>query len=414
MIVWLLQNGEPLPIQSGTRKMRTAILADKLLEQGHTVYWWGSAFEHQRKIWISDKDRTFQVAPNFTIRVLCGIGYYKNISLARYIDHRIVAMKFRIQSKRKQKPDIIVASMPCYHLAYESMLYARRNKIPILVDIRDLWPDIFLRPIQNKGLRVLAKIALVFDFAKLSALLRKADALVAMSKGCLEWGFSKIARSPGEWDKVFFHGYQKSKERSIYDSADYVTKFKGKKIFLFIGTFGKSYELQLILDTAKRFYKDGRDDIIFYLAGTGEQYESIKRESTDLPNIFLPGWIGDRDIQEVLHTSWAGIVPCMSVENAAPNKVFEYISTGLPLVSSLEGEIAELIDRYNIGLNYRPGDLEGLYQNIHKLASDLKLRKRMSANAYRFFKKYGDADKIYFEYANHIEMLTEHFKKRTY
>ena len=105
LTIWLLQSGEPLPIESGVRKMRTALLADKLLERGFNVHWWGSAFEHQRKKWISDKDRDFHVAPNFTIHALYGCGYSKNISFARYIDHRIVALKFRAQSKKIRKPD---------------------------------------------------------------------------------------------------------------------------------------------------------------------------------------------------------------------------------------------------------------------------------------------------------------------
>jgi len=49
MNIWLMQTGEPLPIRNGIRKMRTAVLADKLLERGHKILWWASAFEHQQK-----------------------------------------------------------------------------------------------------------------------------------------------------------------------------------------------------------------------------------------------------------------------------------------------------------------------------------------------------------------------------
>lgn len=408
MIIWLLQTGEPLPIQRNVRKMRTALLAEKLLECGFNVYWWGSAFEHQRKVWIADKDREFHVALNFTIGVLRGCGYRNNVSMARYVDHRIVALKFRMQSKKLNKPDMIVASMPCYHLAYESMLYARRNEIPLLVDIRDLWPDIFLDPLKKFGLHKLGRIALAFDFVKLSRLLRQADSLVAISNGCLEWGLKKIRRSQGEWDRVFYHGYKKGGEQSANHSIPALGELKGKKVFLFVGTFGDSYELKLILEAAKRFDKDGKRDILFFLAGTGEQYESLKREADDSRNVFLAGWIGAEDIRKLLLASWAGMVPCNSIKNAAPNKVFEYLSAGLPLISSLEGEMAELIERHRIGLSYPPGDAEGFYRCVQILASDSRLRDQMSSNASQFFKEYGDADKIYAEYAEHIERLVEY------
>ncbi len=41
-----MQIGKPLPIKTGVHKMRTAVLADKLLERGHKVLWWVNAFEH--------------------------------------------------------------------------------------------------------------------------------------------------------------------------------------------------------------------------------------------------------------------------------------------------------------------------------------------------------------------------------
>ena len=90
LIVWLLQTGEPLLIQNDQRKLRTALLAGKLLKRGHKVFWWASAFEHQRKIWISYKDIDFKINPYYTIHALRGSGYQRNISIARYIDHRIV------------------------------------------------------------------------------------------------------------------------------------------------------------------------------------------------------------------------------------------------------------------------------------------------------------------------------------
>ena len=82
MDIWLFQTGEPLPIRNDVRKMRTAVLADKLLEHGHSVFWWASAFEHQRKVMVSKKDRNFDISERYTIRVLRGCKYHKNISLS--------------------------------------------------------------------------------------------------------------------------------------------------------------------------------------------------------------------------------------------------------------------------------------------------------------------------------------------
>jgi glycosyltransferase involved in cell wall biosynthesis len=409
-----MQTGEPLPLKNGVRKMRTAVLADKLLERKHKVLWWASAFEHQQKKMVSKKDRNFDISERYTVRVLSGCKYRKNISLSRYLNYQIVSLKFRIQSKRFSKPDVIVASMPDHLLAYEAARYARKNDIPIIVDIRDLWPDIFLNRFKNMGLYGIGKIVLALDFARLSFLLKNADALVAVSKGYLKWGMDKIGKPESVFDRVFYLGYKNSTARNLVSEdkssgiPDWMKGREDQKLLIFIGTFGDSYELELILEATKRFNKSGRTDICFIIAGAGEKYEMISRKASGLNNVVLLGWIEEKEINTLLKMGFAGLVPCRSVENTMPNKPFEYLSAGLPLLNSLEGEMAELVDKHGFGLNYEPGDLEGLCQCIEQLAADQRLYDEMSRNALVFFERYGDADKIYDEYAEHIERLVEY------
>ncbi len=409
MNIWLLQTGEPLPLSDNIRKMRTAILADALVARGHNVLWWTSAFEHQRKAWVVKEDREIAIQPNYKLYCLKGCGYKKNVSLPRYLDHRIIAHKFSKLALDQPLPDIIVASMPCHHLAYEGALYAKAHNIPLVVDIRDPWPDIFWQ--QFSGLmRTAIKAILYWDRQRLKQEVTRADAVVAVSEGFLNWALKKVPRQRTEKDKIFYLGYRypegggRAEEEKL---PDWIDKIKEKKIFLFIGTFGRSYELRLIVDVARKLYDQGEKDIVFVLAGTGEQFDTIKEIAYNLPNIVLPGWIDPGKIRELLKLSWTGLVPCISALDTLPNKPFEYLSAGLPLISSLEGEMAGLIDKYELGFNYRVGDFEGLYQSIVKLAADEQLRNKISENCLRFFQKFGDAEVIYNEYADFLEDLVK-------
>ncbi len=398
--VWLIQTGEPLPIHHGVRKMRTALLADKLCDRGHSVYWWASAFEHQRKLWISRKDKEFRINSRYTIRTIRGIGYRKNYSFLRYVDHLVVANRFRQLCRKIKRPDIIIASTPCHHLAYESVMFANAANIPVIVDIRDPWPDIFLNPLKKFKMEKLGRIALSYDFYKVSKMLSRTDGLTSTSKGFLNWGLEKARRSHNGMNKVFYTGYQKNRQQLNVD----LEIFQNKKIFAFLGTFGKSYELDLILDVAQRF-EDNKDDIMFIIVGTGEQYGKIKYRVSKLRNVILTGWLDKEDLHKVLDSAWAGIVPCNSVKDTIPNKIFEYLSAGLPVISSLEGEIEQLIEKQQIGCNYRPGDVEGLYNAVQYLASDQMHRARLSSNALRFYEKFGDADRVYSGYVEYIENI---------
>lgn len=416
MNVWLFQTGEQLPIEKSVRKMRNSLLAEKLLRRGHTVYWWASCFEHQRKIMIAEGEEEVHISPNFTIKLLRGCGYKKNVSVSRYIDHYLVSRKFRMYSKGFAKPDVIVASMPCYHLAFEAARYAKKKGVPLLVDIQDLWPDIFLDRIANRVLTRLGRVVFAVDYARVTSLLRNADGLIAMSNGILKWGLNKIDRAPCKWDRTFFLGYKCPFENPGNRTQTPVPKWlKGietQKLFIFVGTFGISYELELVVKAARRFHESGNTDVCFVLAGTGEKYQSICKQAEELPNVVLPGWIGKSEIEVLLQKGWAGLVCCRSVENAMPNKCFEYLSSGLPLVSSLEGEMAELIEEHCIGLNYWPGDVQRFCECIETLAYNTELRNKMLENASQFYREYGDADRIYGAYAEHIERLVEARQKK--
>jgi glycosyltransferase involved in cell wall biosynthesis len=411
MNIWLVTIGETLPLTPGVRKMRTAMLADNLLARGHSIRWWVSAFEHQRKVMLFDSDQQVPLSPGMTLQILRGNGYSSNISPARYWDHRLIARKFRQEAVKLEPPDVMVTSMPCHHLSYEAVRYAHLRNIPVLVDVRDLWPDIFLARIKNPIFKKLGRLALSSDFSRLQELLTAANGLVAVSKGYLDWGLEKAGRPVREWDRVFFLGYQAA-SGSVRPSmpSNPLPCLRGhetKKLILFIGTFGFSYELSLVVESARRLQSSGRQDACFILAGAGEHEEEIRRKSEGLSNVLLPGWLDAPQILSLLRLGYLGLVPCISAKDTLPNKPFEYLSAGLPLVSSLEGEMTELINDFGLGLSYRVGDLDGLCRALETLLDNPSLRKKMSVNAQGFFQEYGDADKIYENYAKHVENLAE-------
>jgi glycosyltransferase involved in cell wall biosynthesis len=404
MNLWLIQTGEPLPLEPGVRKMRTGFLSEELLSRGHSLRWWASAFEHQRKVMQFQKDEEISVNQKMNFQILKGCGYKKNISLFRYFDHRLVARKFRILSHKMQRPDGIVASLPCHHLAYEAVRYAKRQKIPIVVDVRDLWPDTFLDALPPGILRRIGQGLLFQDFSRVNHLLTGCDGILAMSQGVLNWALHKAKRPPGPWDRVFYMGYKKN-EMDQNDSLPWLKERENQKLFVYVGTFGHSYELPLILEAAKRLKAENHNNVSFVLAGTGEQETLLREKCQSLSNVILPGWINSKEIQTLLHRAYAGLVPCRSVSGALPNKVFEYLSAGLPVISSLKGEMAGAIERHGLGINYEEGDVGGLASALENILENPEERDTMARNALSFFRRYGDADIIYKDYAEHIERL---------
>ena len=145
MRVWLVTVGEPLPLDPGSpRLLRAGILAERLWERGHQVVWWTSAFDHTAKRHRCAGVKAIQLRERYHLRLLHGPGYRRNVSLARLLDHRAVAHEFSRQAIAETPPDIIVASFPTIELSAASTSYGLKRGIPIVLDVRDLWPDIFL------------------------------------------------------------------------------------------------------------------------------------------------------------------------------------------------------------------------------------------------------------------------------
>jgi glycosyltransferase involved in cell wall biosynthesis len=406
--IWLIQIGEILPLDEKQRKMRTAFLVDKLVERGHSVLWWTSAFDHFKKDWIFKKDTEVTLNSGLRLYALKGIGYKKNISLSRFIDHRIIAWKFKKIAPKMPKPDIIIASTPPYDLAYQAVKYAKRNKIPMIVDIRDEWPDMFLRFIPSK-FHKFAKLLLLNEFRMIKEVMMNADALISMMTSLLKWGLWYANRNKKDTDKVFYIGAKKSYCNKNILNTTLINKLQNKFVITFIGTFVKNNDPSILIDCAKKLIDN--KNILFILGGDGELFNSISKQAASLSNIILTGWLNDFKIDSILRHSHIGIIPTPFYREAFPNKVFTYLSYGLPIISALQGELKSIIEKYQIGFYYPPNDVEALANCILKLYNNPQLYKKMAENAKRIFDEMFDVDKIYEEYADHIEKVYVNCKK---
>lgn len=409
MNIWLIQTGEPLPLKNDVKKMRSAILADKLTNRGHNILWWTSAFDHFKKDWIFNKDTEIELKEGLKLFALKGFGYKRNVSFSRIIDHRIVARKFRKFAQNKIRPDIIIASMPPHDLAYEVVKFGARNNVPVLVDIRDPWPDIFLDNVHSM-LRLFIKMFLCKDFHMIKKTMQKADGLIAVANTLLEWGLLYAKRKKIYTDKVFYLGCKRiiNTQSKSYMISKLVDRLTNKFVITFVGTFANYHNPSILVDCAAKL---NNSNIQFVLAGDGELFAELKGKISSLNNILLTGWLDQAEINALLRLSSVGVCPTTQNIDLFPNKAFAYLSAGLPVISAFQGDLRDIIEKYQIGFYYPPNDIDALTNCIKKLYNDRNLYKKMSENAHTTFNEICDADKIYDEYARHIEMVANDHRK---
>lgn len=406
MNIWQLTIGEPLPGDpQDNRLYRSGMLARTLARRGHSVTWWTSDFNHQTKRRRSVANEPISIEPNLTLRFLHGPAYGKNVSVRRLINHYFVGRDFVSKAADAVRPDIIISSFPTIELCYEAVKFAKIWNIPCVLDIRDLWPDIFLQVLPNQ-FRSIGRRLLRILYEKTAFSLQNASAIVGISEGYLEWGLRYAQRSRSGLDAVIPLGYDPlPTETPVIDVRQRWHLPAETFIVLFIGTFGRSYDLDTVIDAAKKLESSGNNSICFVLCGEGEQLARLKEKAKELRSVLFPGWLEKELLQSALRCSHIGLLAyAPGAPQSLPNKLFEYMSAGLPVLSSLYGEASLLIEKENLGLHYIPCDAESLAEKVLMLR-DGQIHRRCSERAAKLFNEHFVSTVVYDSYWRLIEQV---------
>jgi glycosyltransferase involved in cell wall biosynthesis len=415
--VWLVTIGEPVPVGEGAhdRLHRSGYFASFLAEHGHQVTWWTSTFDHMRKRHRFDDDRTVQVGQRLQIRLLHGCGYRSNISLARIRDHAQIAGKFaRLAGEEAAPPQIIVAALPTIGLCQESVEFGRRRGVPVVLDMRDMWPDIFVDSAPRPA-RPLARLMLSGMFRRARAACAEATAIIGITEAFVEWGLKRGGRKRSELDRAFPMGYvagppaaEKIAAAEKFWDQQGIASGGDRPTACFFGTLGRQFDLETVIAAARVLQTRG-SKLRFVLCGTGDRFEHYRQSAADLANVMFPGWVDAAAIHVLMRRSAFGLDPLPGRYDflaTINNKAIEYLSAGLPVISSpRKGVLAELLATERCGLSYDIGDAAGLVELAVRLEQEPGLRERLAENARQLFARSFAAEKVYGEMMEYLEKI---------
>lgn len=409
MNIWLMTVGEPLPIgqrRDSIRLYRTGMLARILNERGHRVTWWTSTVDHQGKTLFKEHPGKEPLDHNFELYFLQGCFYKKNISFQRLLNHYQIGRAFRHQSKKEEKPDLIVCSLPTLELCYEAARFAADQGIPFVIDVRDLWPELFY-DVFPKSLQFMAKILFSpYEYmARFS--LSRATSICGVSDGYLSWGLQKAGRDRTPQDLVVPLGYPNLKNQRFTSQTRHQLERMGinfdRPIVWFVGSFVKSIDLEPIIKVASAMQAT-HADVQFVFSGQGEDEAHYKDLARNLPNILWTGWLSQDEIAFMGSKALVGLAAYrIGAMQSLPNKFFEYMSFGLPILSSLKGEAQQLLREQKTGLTYQAGNAEDCLMRLKEILDNPFLQKMFSKNAEALFDAHYNAEAVYDHYANCLE-----------
>ena len=190
--VFIWQSGEPLQLDKDNHNpMRGINLSNSLEKNNFKVTLISTNFNHTYKKLRFNKVNKFKlikVKKNLDIVLINSPGYKKNISISRIIDHFILAFNLNSFLKSvKFKPDAAFIGFPPIEPSIVFANWLKKNQIPYLFDIKDLWPEYFYERLKNKFLHLLIKIFYFVPVIFLNQSLKNSSGILANNEFFLQY-----------------------------------------------------------------------------------------------------------------------------------------------------------------------------------------------------------------------------------
>jgi glycosyltransferase involved in cell wall biosynthesis len=385
------------------------MLAAELAAHDHDVTWWTSIFDHQTKTFLrSTRSGLEVVGDRLRVAWLGAWGYQRNVSVGRVVDHSVLGLSFMRRCERQARPDVLVVSFPPIELAFAAVSWAAAHRIPVLLDIRDLWPDIWAQQLPEGWLRELGCAALAPWDRLATGAIGSASGLVAISDTYLDWGLRRAGRRRSRWDFVLPLGYPEVHhgESELRQAAQRLAGLgvdPSKKSVWFIGSLGTTYDIETVLAAAQGL-RDPEVQVV--ISGDGEFMSAVRSAAAACPSIVATGWLGPAEIVAMSRQAWVGLAAySRGAPQVLPNKIFEYLAGGVPIIASLGGETQALLSQEGVGRWYEAGRPDSLRGVVTALLNDTVSRDEMSMRARVLFSARYSESAIYPRFRRHLEEL---------
>lgn len=259
-------------------------------------------------------------------------------------------------------PDVAVGTSPTFFAAMAAAGFAMRHRLPFIMEVRDLWPAIFVE------LGVLRNPRLIRWLERLEFFLyRRATRIVtvteAFRRNLIGRGVpqEKVFTIPNGADIDFWKPQEPSKR--LRKHLDLENSF----VVLYIGAHGISHALGRILESANLLRE--YPQIRFLFIGEGADKEQLVRQAQQLrlKNVTFLNSVKRDKVLEFYALADVCLVPLKNIslfETFIPSKMFEIMAMARPIIGSLNGEAADILRRSGGAIVVEPEDTRAIADSI--------------------------------------------------
>jgi glycosyltransferase involved in cell wall biosynthesis len=415
MKAWVIHAQEPLALPTTVtprRLWRSNTIAEILGGRGHSVIRWRSSYSHYEKRYLV-RGSQMAAGEGYNYQFLEGPAYKRNIGFKRVRHHRAIAADFaKLANGQTPVPDIIHVSNVPLELCREAVRFSVKKGIPVIIDVRDLWPDLFLDlvPQTLSFLKPAVRLMLRSSYEDAVYAMRHATAITGLTEPFVDWGVRLAGRKRREFDRVFHMSYPENGGRGLDAGLTKLSAKIGLKneefVYCYFGSIGYQSDFDTLLRAARLI--EGRISAKFVICGEGPRLGGLRKKASMLTNVVFPGWLDAEEIQCLMRISTVGFLPFKERDNYLlnmPNKFSEYLSGGMVIACGLEGEMARLVRAHDCGFVYPSGDAFKLAEKLVELTASLDRVAAMKVNARALFKQSFNCQVVYGKLCDYLETM---------
>jgi glycosyltransferase involved in cell wall biosynthesis len=316
------------------------------------------------------------------ITVLRAYTYH---AIHRSFFHRLVGFfSFMVSSfligLKVKDVDLVWGTSPPIFQGFTAWMLSRLKRVPFLFEVRDLWPA-FAVAVGVLHNRLLIRASEWLE----RFLYRRADLVVVNSPGFIPHvqarGAQRIELVPNGADPGMFNPHD---DGAAFRQAH---ALEAKYVVLYAGAHGISNDLGVVLEAANLL--QDQPEIAIVLLGDGkEKPHLMQRASTmRLQNIHFLDPLPKKEMSTALAAADACIAilkPIEMYKTVYPNKVFDYMAAGRPVVLAIDGVIREVVEAARAGIPVPPGDAQALANAIRNLAGHRQKGRQLGLNGRRY------------------------------
>ena len=228
---------------------------------------------------------------------------------------------------------------------------------PMVFEVRDLWPEL------PKAMGVITNPVILFLMSMLEwSSYHAADHVIGLSPGMVE-GIKKrgiknerVSMVPNSCDLELFNPEPCDRQELDFPAA--ITK--DHFVAAFTGAHGIANGLEVIIKVAEELKRRKNDRIKLLLIGDGKKKQSLieEAEAKNLDNIVFMNPVPKIRLIELLRGIDLGLMILKNVEafyfGTSPNKFFDYLAAGKPILVNYPGWMSDLVKEHNIGYAVTP------------------------------------------------------------